>query len=178
MAISPQWLVLAGFSTLTLVAGCASSGGTSSGAGAPAGGGGQTVSVQTVSGSKVLVDSSGRSLYFSDQEKAAHKVLCDSSACHAIWMPLTVPAGQQPSGPANVVSKLTIINGMGGARQVAFNGAPLYTFQFDHSSGQLNGDHQKDSFDGTNFTWQAAAVSGAVAPTPPATSSGGGYGNY
>jgi predicted lipoprotein with Yx(FWY)xxD motif len=176
MAISPQWLALAGFSTVLLAAGCSSSGGSSAGPN-PAGGG-QTVAVQTVSGAQVLVDGSGRSLYFSDQEKAAHKVLCRSSACEAIWTPLTVPAGRQPSGPAGVAGKLTAVSRPGGVRQVALNGAPLYTFEFDHSSGELNGNGQQDSFDGTDFTWQAATVSGAPAAAPSSPSYGGGYGGY
>jgi predicted lipoprotein with Yx(FWY)xxD motif len=175
MNVSPRWLAVAGFSTLALVAaGCSSSGGSS---GTNAGGSGQTVSVQTISGAKVLVDGSGRSLYFSDQERAAHKVLCTSDACHAIWMPLTVAAGQQPTGPAGVMGKLSVLSGPSG-RQVAYNGAPLYTFQFDHSSGDLNGDHQKDSFDGTNFTWDAATTTGAVAPEPSSSNSYGGSGGY
>jgi len=176
MTIPTHWLAVAGFSTLALVAaGCSSSGGSS---GSNAGGSGTTVSVQTVSGAKVLVDGSGRSLYFSDQEKMAHKVLCESSACQAIWTPLTVPAGQQPTGPGDVTGVLGTAPRPDGARQVTLNGAPLYTFEFDHSSGQLNGDQQKDSFDGTDFTWDAATVSGAVAPAPASSnpySGGGGY---
>jgi predicted lipoprotein with Yx(FWY)xxD motif len=180
MHIPRHWLVVSTFSTFALVAaGCSSSGGSSAGGGSPAAaaGGGQTVSVQTVSGSKVLVDSSGHSLYFSDQEKAAHKVLCTSSACHAIWAPLTVAAGQQPTGPADVMDELGSVAVPGG-RQVTYEGAPLYTFSFDHSAGQLGGNGQHDSFDGTDFSWQAAAVSGT--PAAPASSdpygSGGGYG--
>jgi predicted lipoprotein with Yx(FWY)xxD motif len=185
MPIARHWLVASGFSTLALVAaGCSSSGGTSSGAaapGAPAGGAGQTVSVQTISGSKVLVDGSGHSLYFSDQEKAAKKVLCSSSACHAIWSPLTIAAGQQPTGPTDVMAALSSVALPGGGRQVEYEGAPLYTFSFDHSAGQLNGNGQKDSFDGTNFSWEAAAVSGApvaakTSSPNPYGSGGGGYG--
>lgn len=175
MPISPQLLAVAGFSALALVAaGCSSSGGSSSGS--KAGGSGQTISVQTVSGAKVLVDGSGRSLYFSDQEKAAHRVLCASSACEAIWTPVTVTAGQQPTSPADVTSGLTTVPRPGGGRQVAYDGAPLYTFSFDHSAGQLNGDNQRDSFDGTDFTWQAATFSGAIAPPPSSPSYGGSYG--
>jgi predicted lipoprotein with Yx(FWY)xxD motif len=172
MNIPTHWLAIAGFSTLSLVAaGCSSSGGSSPGSAA---GSGTTVSVQTVSGAQVLVDGSGRSLYFSDQEKAAHKVLCESSECQAIWMPLTVPAGRQPTGPAGVTDALTTIARPGGGRQLAYNGAPVYTFRFDHSAGDLQGDGQHDSFDGTDFTWEAATVSGAVAR---GTSTGNSYGN-
>jgi hypothetical protein len=96
-------------------------------------------------------------------------------------MPLTVPAGRQPTGPAAVMGELSTMHRPDGGRQVTLNGAPLYTFSFDHSAGQLNGDNQKDSFDGTDFTWQAAAVSGAApasSANPTSGGGGGGYGGY
>jgi predicted lipoprotein with Yx(FWY)xxD motif len=176
MSRSHQWLAVTGLSTLALVvASCSSSGTTSSPAKA---GGATTVAVQTVAGAKVLVDGSGRTLYFSDQESAAHKVLCASSACEAIWSPLTVPSGTQPSGPADVAAALTTVPRPGGGRQVALHGAPLYTFSFDHSAGDANGNGQQDSFDGTDFTWRTATVSGAAAAPPSSPSGGGGYGGY
>jgi predicted lipoprotein with Yx(FWY)xxD motif len=178
MPISRQWLAVTGFSALALVAGCSSSGTSPSGSN---GGGETTVAVRTVSGAQVLVDRAGRTLYLSDQERAAHKVLCASSACEAIWMPLTIPAGNQPSGPAGVTGELSTASRSGGVRQVTLDGAPLYTFSFDDSAGQANGNGQKDSFDGTDFTWHAATVSGAPAAPPSANTSyggGGGYGGY
>lgn len=174
IAISSQLLAVAGFSAVVLAAGCASSSGSSSGTNA---GGGQTVGVRTVSGSQVLVDSSGHSLYFSDQEKVAHKVLCRSSNCELIWRPVTVPAGQQPTGPGSIAGKLATTPRGGGDRQVTFNGEPLYTFRFDDSAGQLKGNGQHDSFDGTDFTWHAATVSSAAGGSAN-PSSGGGYGGY
>jgi predicted lipoprotein with Yx(FWY)xxD motif len=186
MVISRQWLAATGMSALALVAGCSSSGGSSS-ASPPASGGGTTVAVQSVAGSKVLVDGSGRTLYFSDQERAAHKVLCMSDSCQSIWVPLTLAAGQQPSGPNGISAELGTIAASGGGRQVTFNGAPLYTFSLDRGPGQMNGNGQHDSFDGTDFSWRAATVAGT--PAAPAPSSnpygnggyggGGGYGgNY
>ena len=175
------WLAAAGVGALA-VAGCSSSSKGSSPA--PAGGGtgaqsaAMTVAVKNVSGHDVLVDTQGRSLYTSDQEMSG-TILCKSSACLAIWSPLTVTGDQQPNGPSDV--KLTTVARPDGKMQVALNGSPLYTFSFDHGSGDLKGDGQKDSFDGTDFVWHAATANGVAAP--PATSGstdngGGGGGGY
>ncbi len=53
------------------------------------------------------------------------------------------------------------------------SGQTLYTFSFDHSAGQVNGDGQKDSFGGTYFTWHAATPTGTAASS--GTSKGSGY---
>lgn len=148
-----------------------------------AGSGAATVAVRTVAGhAGVLVTPSGKTLYVSDQEHG--KALCVSSACTAVWMPLTVAKGDVPTGPSQVAGELGTVRGAGGKTQITFDGQPLYTFSFDHGAGQLAGDGVHDSFAGTNFSWHAAALSGAktAAPTTsgPATSgtSGGGGGGY
>ena len=38
-----------------------------------------------------------------------------------------------------------------GSTQVVLDGRPLYTFSFDHGAGQVGGDGQTDSFDGTEL---------------------------
>jgi predicted lipoprotein with Yx(FWY)xxD motif len=161
---------LAGVGVL-VAAGCSSSGG---GGGTPTGGGGQpggpTVSLRTAGGmSNVLADSMGRTLYTSDEESAG-KILCTTSDCAAIWTPLTVSTGQQPTGPDSISGKLTTFKRPDGKTQVALDGKPLYTFSFDHGAGQVNGNGTKDSFNGTNFTWHAATSAG-LASTAPAPSS-------
>jgi predicted lipoprotein with Yx(FWY)xxD motif len=109
--------------------------------------------------------------------------LCNSGACQAIWTPLTVSAGQTPTAPGKVASHLTTVKDANGSEQVAFNGRPLYTFSFDHSAGQANGNGQQDAFDGTKFTWHAATPAGAATTGGSGTSgyssgssSGNGYG--
>jgi predicted lipoprotein with Yx(FWY)xxD motif len=141
------------------------------------------VSVKDVSGtSGVLVDSSGMTLYVSDQEMSGKKVLCSTDDCTAIWTPLTVGNGQKPSGPADVMGLLATVARPDGKSQVTLNGAPMYTFSFDHGAGDLKGDGQKDTFGGTSFTWHTATANGAAAPAPSTSSSsdsgGGGYGGY
>ena len=98
------WFAAAGFGVLALVAGCTSGTGSTQ---PDQAGGGTTVAVRDVSGDQVLVNSSGRTLYTSDQEKAAGKILCSSSDCLAIWTPLTVAAGQQPTarGPRSYAGR-------------------------------------------------------------------------
>lgn len=167
------WLATAGFGILALVAGCSSSGGNSDHEG-----GTSTVAVRDVSGAgTVLVDQGGRTLYTSDQEKAAGKILCSSSDCLAIWTPLTVASGAHLTAPAGTSGSLTTVRRPDGSRQVAFGGSPLYTFSFDHSAGEVNGDGTKDSFGGVDFTWHAATANGVAATpgTDASTPSDGGY---
>jgi predicted lipoprotein with Yx(FWY)xxD motif len=159
------------------LAGCGSNGGSSTAADSGNAASGATVSVRTVGGQTVLSTSAGRTLYVSDQERG--QVLCTSGACRAIWTPLTLPAGDAPSGPHGIASRLTTITLPNGTRQVALDRRPLYTFSFDHGAGQVNGEGQRDSFDGTDFTWHAATSAGQgggapTASTSPSPYSGGG----
>jgi predicted lipoprotein with Yx(FWY)xxD motif len=155
-----------------VLAGCSSST-TSS---AHPGGRGTVVAVHDVSGTgQVLTNTAGHTLYMSDQERSG-KPICTTSSCTAFWTPLTVATGQQPSGPSDVMSKLATVTRPDGSKQVTLDGAPLYTFSFDHASGDVKGNGFKDSFNGVNFTWHAATVTGAAAPAPSTSSSGdGGY---
>lgn len=171
---------------LLIVAGCSSGGsgggtGGSSGSGASAGNGAAasaatTVMISDASGKTVLTNSAGRTLYDNDQENGT--VLCLSSACRAIWVPLTVAAGETPTAPGQFTGTLSTIMGAGGKTQVALDGKPLYTFAFDHAAGELNGE-TSDSFSDGKFTWHAATAAGAAAPAPSAPASSaattGGY---
>lgn len=154
---------------LLALAGCGSnsSASTASNGSNMSGSTGMTVSVSDTSAGDVLTTSDGKTLYFSDQEKK--KVLCDSGACQAIWTPLTVSSGDQPTGPTKVAPELSTLERSDGSEQVALDGRPLYTFSFDHSTGDVNGDGQRDSFDGIDFTWHAATPTGKT----PAAPSGG-----
>src|SRR5438067_8380685 len=117
MSISRSWLTAAGLGAALLAAGCSSSGGSGT---SPGAGSATTVAIRNVSGTgHVLVDARGRTLYTSDQEKAAGKVLCSTSDCTAIWTPLTLDTGKQPSGPAGVTSQLSVVKRPDGTRQVA-----------------------------------------------------------
>ena len=156
---------------LLVLTGCGAAGKTAVASGPSASG--TTVTVRDAGGMSVLATSSGQTLYASDQEKG--KVLCRSSACVAVWTPLTVSAGQKPTSSGGVAGHLSTVKRQDGSTQVSFDGQPLYTFSFDHSAGQVNGDGQKDSFDGTDFTWHAATPTGTAPTSGSSTRSGYGY---
>ncbi|HEY3528979.1 MAG TPA: hypothetical protein VGK78_07495 [Nocardioides sp.] len=167
------------------LAGCGSNGGSGSTTANDGGqGSGQVVTVSDASGRSVLVDAAGKALYTSDQEKNG-QVLCTSGACGAIWTPLTVSSTSGLTAPSALAQKLGTVARPDGSTQVTLGHRPLYTFSFDHSAGEVNGDGTKDSFDGTDFTWHVATPSGRTAAAPgspsgsPSSSSpygnGGGY---
>ncbi|HVW44302.1 MAG TPA: hypothetical protein VHC18_23435 [Amycolatopsis sp.] len=146
------------------------------GAPAPAAGGSPAgaVNVHDVSGlGPTLVDATGKSLYFSDQE-ADGTVRCTDD-CLGFWFPATVTDATAVQGqPAGIASTRRPDSGQ---QQLTFQGKPLYTFRLDDNAGQHAGDNLTDDFGGRQFTWHAATVGSApaqVAPTPP--SQGGGYG--
>lgn len=154
---------------IAISAGCAS---TSGGGNAPGGTAQQTVSVRQISGvGATLVTTSGETLYFTDQD-ASGKIQC-VQACVRIWQPLTVPAGDKPSGTGDIAGALATAARPDGTLQVLYQGRPLYTFSMDSGAGRADGNGVHDAFDGTNFTWHAATTAGSPSTTPSSTNSGG-----
>jgi predicted lipoprotein with Yx(FWY)xxD motif len=175
------------FAAATVLAACGSGSGHSAtgggGGNAGAQGAGNTVvSLHDQSGvGKVLVDSAGKTLYFSDEEKAGTSACKDS--CLGFWFPLTV-TGKTIPAPAGMSGKLgTVKRSDDGQLQATYNGAPLYTFKLDTSAGDTKGDNFSDDFGGTHFSWHAASTAKTAggAPKPSdksSTTDNGGYGNY
>jgi predicted lipoprotein with Yx(FWY)xxD motif len=101
----------------------------------------------------ILVNSQGRTLYVLSGE-TSHHLLCTSSACLAVWPPLTVSSHSVSEG-AGVHGSLGVLK-RGKELQVTLNGQPLYLFEGDSSRGQVNGEDIK-TFGGT---WHAVLSSG------------------
>ena len=99
----------------------------------------------------VLVDSGGRALYTAD-----HGDRC-TGGCLAVWLPLTVSG--KPTAGDGVPGQLGTVN-RGGARQVTYDGAPVFRFSED-GPGDVNGDGAKDEFGGTAFMWTALRTGGS-----------------
>lgn len=108
----------------------------------------------------VLVNRSGRTLYALSVERHG-RFICTNMACLSFWTPLTVPKGVKPGG----VSGLGTVKRPDGKVQVAYRGAPLYTFYLDRKRGDVKGNGFKDV-----GIWHAVAVSksrkAAVVSTP------------
>jgi len=153
-----------------LAAGCGSS---SSGSSVAAGGGNTTVQSEHSSAlnANVLANGSDMTLYTLSAEHGGRFICTKSSklpgssaSCLSMWIPLTVPAGTNPSGP---VSLGTIDRPDGTGTQVTYKGLPLYTFAGDKAPGDTSGNGFMDV-----GTWKAATIGSAAA----ATNSGGGQG--
>ena len=122
---------------------------------------GSTVSVESVGDAgEVLVDEQGAALYTNDRDTAS-KIAC-TGECTSIWVPLSAPNGAPTTDDSSVEGKLAAINRPDGARQVSFDGKPLYSFVQD-GPGAVTGDGLADSFGGAEFLWTVARSSGASA---------------
>ena len=118
-------------------------------------------------GQKILVNRNGRTLYSLSVERKG-RIICTTSMCLSLWKPLVVAKGMVPTGAAH----LTAVKRPDGRRQVAYRGAPLYTFSLDKRAGQVKGNGFKDV-----GVWRPATVSTAhTSSTPPSTGGGYGYG--
>jgi predicted lipoprotein with Yx(FWY)xxD motif len=120
----------------------------------------------------VLVDSSGRALYASDQENAAGMVLC-TDACTSFWEPLTLSSGT-PTGDT-VSGELGVAGRPDGTRQVTLDGKLLYTFTEDEP-GEVTGDGFEDAFAGQTLTWHVVHADGSTGSSGGGTTSTGPFG--
>ncbi len=85
-----------------------------------------------------LVDARGDALYMLSSDQRGRSTC--SGACASIWPPLTA-SGAATAGPGVTTSQVgTIPRPSGSARQVTYDGHPLYTFTGDHAPGQTNGE--------------------------------------
>lgn len=131
-----------------------------------------TVAISNVSGTgDVLVTADGMALYTTEQEPGG-KPACVTTSCVAMWVPLTVSAEQDPTGPDTLSGRLGTVARPDGARQVTLDNKPLYTFTLDEVAGKVTGNGLSDTFDGTTFRWQVAGPGGTE---PPAGDPGDGY---
>jgi predicted lipoprotein with Yx(FWY)xxD motif len=115
------------------------------------------VSIQSVDGTDVLVDSEGRTLYTADVEQNG-RIRC-TGACTSIWDPAEASSSEADSAAADLDLDLGVVQRPDGERQLTLDGRPLYSFT-EEGPGQLDGDGFVDDFEGTHFEWNAAASDG------------------
>jgi predicted lipoprotein with Yx(FWY)xxD motif len=171
-----RWWAPAGLAAVALIAAAcgststASSGSSasssSSAAASPVSGSSSALKTATIGGATVLTNAKGFTLYWFAPDTAT-KSNCNGS-CATYWPPVKGPA----TAGAGVTGTLGTITRSDGSTQATYNGHPLYTYLNDKSPGQATGN-------GLNLSggvWHEVTVSGAAAPSPSASSAGGGNG--
>jgi predicted lipoprotein with Yx(FWY)xxD motif len=86
---------------------------------------------------RILVDSTGRTLYLFKADSGTSSAC--SGACAVAWPPLRTGATPAVASGANAALVGTIARS-DGARQVTYNGHPLYLFVKDQKPGDVNGE--------------------------------------
>ena len=152
------------------LAGCGGGGSSSGSSGPPKteSGSTATIGVSNESLGNILVNSKGRTVYMFTRDSGTMSEC--SGACAVNWPPLRA-TGKPTIGSGANASLISTTSRSGGAKQVTYNGHPLYLFKGDKSPGDTNGQGL-NAFGGS---WYALSPAGdQVSGTSP--SSGGGYG--
>jgi predicted lipoprotein with Yx(FWY)xxD motif len=149
------------------VAGCG--GGGNSNASSPpktASGTAATVGVSNEGLGNILVNSQGRTLYLFTRDSGTMSEC--SGACAVNWPPLRA-TGKPTIGSGANASLISTTSRSGGAKQVTYNGHPLYLFKNDNSPGDTNGQGLS-AFGGS---WYALSPAGDQVSNQPSSSGGG-----
>ena len=91
----------------------------------------------------MFVTASGMTLYTFDKDVAGSGKSTCNGGCAALWPPAMAAASDQPAGAYTIVMRDD------GARQWAYKGKPVYTYQADQKPGDRTGD-------GFNKVWHTA----------------------
>ena len=84
---------------------------------------------------KIVVDGSGRTLYMYTADTGGKPACAVSDPrCPKVWPALTT-TGKPIAGKGIIASKLRVVRGAGGSRQVSYNRHPLYYFHGGYSAG-------------------------------------------
>jgi predicted lipoprotein with Yx(FWY)xxD motif len=172
--------LLASLSLMTLVAltvaACGGGGGAnaSSATAATSSGSPPTVRVENTALGAILVDAQGRTLYLFKADSG--RVSACAGACAAAWPPLLAHGTPRVAGGANV-SLLSTFQRSSGARQLAYNGHPLYLYASDQKPGDVNGQ----GVTAFGAPWYALSPTGNEVTSSPSSSGGaasspGGFG--
>jgi predicted lipoprotein with Yx(FWY)xxD motif len=118
---------------------------------------------------KILVDSSGKVLYFLTDTNG--KSFACANGCTGLWPPLFTK-GKPRAGSGAAGKKLGTVK-RGARLQVTYDGHPLYLYAGDSRSGQVNGEGIK-SFGGT---WYVLSSTGSAVKATLASSKKGSSGS-
>jgi predicted lipoprotein with Yx(FWY)xxD motif len=155
-----------------LIAGCGGGNDSPNAAAAtPKTAAGQAATLGVANGSlgKILVDSQGRTLYLFKKDSGT-KSTC-TGACAANWPPLRANGKPTVGGGANA-SLAGTTQRPDGARQVTYNGHPLYRYSGDQKPGDTNGQ----AVNAFGAHWYALSSAGDQVSGKSSSSGGSSYG--
>jgi predicted lipoprotein with Yx(FWY)xxD motif len=102
---------------------------------------------------RILVDAHGMTLYLFTPDKP-NKSVCYGK-CAVAWPPLLVPKGTAvPAAMPGIKGKFGVAVRTGGARQLTYDGAPLYLWFKDKKPGDMTGQ-------GVGGVWWVVVAAGA-----------------
>jgi predicted lipoprotein with Yx(FWY)xxD motif len=162
-------LALAGCGSSTYGGGSSAAGTSSSAAGSSTATSAADLKTADTSLGKVVVDSSGRTVYVFDKDTAGSGTSACSGDCLAKWPPVKATSGQPTV--SGVTGQLGTITRDDGTKQVTLAGMPLYLFAGDSQAGDVTGQAVGGIWwvvapDGTKITAAAAPSSSAAAVIP------------
>lgn len=106
-----------------------------------------------------FTDADGRTVYLFAKDSAIFTSACTGD-CLTTWPPVPAPAGRLTL-PSDGRGELAPMNGNDGARQLAFDGIPLYYYAGDTAPGQINGQ-------GVGGVWWVVAPGAQLGAATPA----------
>ena len=130
---------------------------------------GAVVSTAKTGLGRILVNSSGRTLYLFGKDRNG-KSAC-TGQCASFWPPLITKGKPRVMSGARA-SLIGTTKRSDGRLQVTYNHHPLYMFAKDKKAGQTNGEGL-NAFGGV---WNVVSPAGAKITKPSTSSGGGGYG--
>jgi predicted lipoprotein with Yx(FWY)xxD motif len=132
--------------------------------------GSSAISIRHTPAGRVLVDANGRTLYlFAGDTRNVSRL---SAAGRAIWPPFTAASTPAATGGA-LAPQVGSIPAGAGARQITYNGHPLYYYVGDHGPGQVAGQGLKEF----GAKWYVVSGAGRAITTSPSTSQAGSAGS-
>lgn len=135
-------------------------------AGTPSG----TVNVASTGLGKILVDSSGLTLYLFEADKGTTSAC--SGACAAAWPPL-VTSGRPTAGGGIDAALLGTTKRSDGTMQLTYNGHPVYRFASDTKPGDTTGQ----GVNGFGALWYVLSPAGDPITNQQASSGAGSGGS-
>jgi predicted lipoprotein with Yx(FWY)xxD motif len=129
---------------------------------------GATVSTAKTGLGRILVNSSGRTLYLFAKDRNGMSAC--TGQCASFWPPLMTNGKPRRTGGAEA-SLLGTTKRANGRLQVTYNHHPLYTFAEDTKKGQTRGE----GLNKFGAKWYAVSTAGNKVVKASAPSSGGGY---